>query len=47
MQQQLPAWDFVVLAKPGADRADRRELRASLDRHFARLKTTAGAARNG
>jgi RNase P protein component len=38
MQQQLPPWDFVVLAKPGADRADRRVLRESLDGHFDRLK---------
>jgi ribonuclease P protein component len=43
MQQSLPAWDFVVLAKAGADRADRRLLRESLDGHFERLKAQASA----
>jgi ribonuclease P protein component len=33
----LPPWDFVVLARAGADRAASRELRASLDRHFEQL----------
>jgi ribonuclease P protein component len=33
----LPAWDFVVLAKPGAAAADKAVLRRSLDLHFARL----------
>ena len=41
MQQSLPAWDFVVLAKVGADKTDRRQLRESLDRHFTRLKDQA------
>jgi ribonuclease P protein component len=41
MQQSLPAWDFVVLAKAGSDRADRRLLRESLDRHFTSLKAQA------
>jgi ribonuclease P protein component len=43
-QAALPPWDFVVLARPGADRAERRQLRASLDRHFEQLSTAAGAA---
>ena len=47
MQQSLPCWDFVVMAKTGADRAERRVLRESLDRHFARLKAQAAAARDG
>jgi ribonuclease P protein component len=46
MQQSLPCWDFVVMAKTGADRSERRLLRESLDRHFARLKAVA-AGRNG
>jgi ribonuclease P protein component len=41
----LPPWDFVVLARPGADRADRRLLRASLDRHFEQLSKAANAAK--
>jgi ribonuclease P protein component len=40
----LPAWDFVVLARAGADRAERPALRASLDRHFEQLTKTAAAA---
>jgi ribonuclease P protein component len=47
MQQSLPPWDFVVLAKAGADRAERRALRESLDRHFERLMNIALAGRNG
>lgn len=47
MQQSLPCWDFVVMAKTGADRAERRLLRDSLDRHFSRLKAQATAARDG
>jgi ribonuclease P protein component len=43
-QRALPPWDFVVLARPGADRAPRPELRASLDGHFARLAKAAEAA---
>jgi ribonuclease P protein component len=39
----LPPWDFVVLARPGADRAERRVLRASLDRHFEQLTKAAAA----
>jgi ribonuclease P protein component len=40
----LPSWDFVVLARSGADRAERRALRASLDRHFLQLTKAAAAA---
>jgi ribonuclease P protein component len=46
-QPALPPWDFVVLARPGADRADRRALRASLDRHFAQLAKSAAARSHG
>ena len=47
MHRQLPPWDFVILARPGADRADRRALRDSLDKHFARLTKVALAGRDG
>jgi ribonuclease P protein component len=40
----LPPWDFVVLARPGADRAERTALRASLERHFEQLTKAAAAA---
>jgi ribonuclease P protein component len=43
-QRALPPWDFVVLARPGADRAQRQALRASLDRHFEQLTQAAAAA---
>jgi ribonuclease P protein component len=43
-RRDLPPWDFVVLARAGADRAERRVLRASLDRHFEQLTKTAAAA---
>jgi ribonuclease P protein component len=43
-QRGLPPWDFIVLARAGADRAERRVLRASLDRHFEQLRNAAGAA---
>jgi ribonuclease P protein component len=46
-QPALPPWDFVVLARPGADRAERKVLRASLDRHFDHLTKTALDARHG
>jgi ribonuclease P protein component len=42
--RELPPWDFVVLARPGADRAERKALRASLDKHFAQLTHAARAA---
>jgi ribonuclease P protein component len=41
---ELPPWDFVVLARAGADRAERKALRASLDKHFAQLTNAARAA---
>jgi ribonuclease P protein component len=47
MQQLLPPWDYIVLAKADAERADRRVLRESLDRHFDRLKNIARSTRNG
>jgi len=47
LQRNLPPWDFVVLAKPGAAEADKRSLRASLDQHFVRLRSVAAAATNG
>ena len=47
MQRHLPHWDFVILARPGADRADRRALRDSLDKHFERLAKVALAGRDG
>jgi ribonuclease P protein component len=47
MQPSLPCWDFVVMAKPGADRTERRVLRESLERHFTRLNAQAAAGRNG
>ena len=43
-QRALPPWDFVVLARTGADRTERRILRASLDRHFEQLTKAAAAA---
>ncbi len=48
-QLDLPACDFVVLARPPAAGAERAELRASLDRHFATLarKARAAGARDG
>ena len=46
LQRELPPWDFVVLAKPGAHLADSAALRESLDRHFDRLMKAATAGRN-
>ena len=43
-QRALPRWDFVVLAREGAYKAERAVLRASLDRHFEQLTKTAAAA---
>jgi ribonuclease P protein component len=47
LRRPLPPWDFVVLAKPGAAAADKRTLRTSLDRHFARLHAIAASMSNG
>ncbi|HVS24424.1 MAG TPA: ribonuclease P protein component [Gammaproteobacteria bacterium] len=46
-QRSLPAWDFVVLAKPGAGDGERGALRESLDRHFERLKAQISVGRDG
>lgn len=43
-QGALPAWDFVILARAGAAHAERRALRASLDRHFEQLAKSATVA---
>jgi ribonuclease P protein component len=45
-QTALPPWDFVVLARAGADGAERRALRASLDRHFQQLMKAAAAGQH-
>jgi len=47
LQRNLPSWDFVVLAKPGAAATDRRALHASLQQHFTRLSNVAAAATHG
>jgi len=47
MQQSLPCWDFVIMAKTGAERTEKRVLRESLDRHFTRLKAQASADHHG
>src|SRR4030095_7244468 len=46
MYPSLTWWEFVVMAKPGADHTERRLLRESLERHFTRLQAQA-AGRNG
>ena len=46
-QRSLPPWDFVVLARPGAARTERRILRASLERHFEQLTKAAAAGQHG
>lgn len=46
-QRQLPAWDFVVIAKPNAASSDKGILRDSLDRHFERLTKRAAAEHDG
>jgi ribonuclease P protein component len=45
-QTALPPWDFIVLARTGADKAERRALRASLDKHFEQLTQAAAAQRH-
>jgi ribonuclease P protein component len=45
-QRQLPAWDFVVMAKPGAAAAEKPALRSSLDSHFTRIRNRV-ATRHG
>ncbi|HEX7080984.1 MAG TPA: ribonuclease P protein component [Gammaproteobacteria bacterium] len=44
-QTDLPAMDFVVLARPGAAAASSAALRASLDALFARIGRRAGGSR--
>ncbi|MBN1238058.1 MAG: ribonuclease P protein component [Gammaproteobacteria bacterium] len=46
-QPNLPAWDFVVMARPAAARATADVIRSSLDRHFAHLARRAESRRNG
>jgi len=46
-QKALPAWDFVVMARPGAAAEPSAALRASLDASFDRLARKAGQARHG
>jgi ribonuclease P protein component len=43
LQRHLPPWDFVVLAKADARRAELALLRDSLNRHFERLQRAAAA----
>ena len=43
-QHQLPAADFVVMAKPAAVEAETKELWESLARHWQRLNTEAAAS---
>lgn len=47
LQDSLPTWDFVVMAKPGADASERAPLRESLDGHFERLRAQISVGRNG
>ena len=44
LQHNLPPWDYIVLAKPGAATAASRLLRVSLDEHFTRLRNVAAVA---
>ena len=43
----LPAWDFVVMARGGAPKAENKVLRGSLMRHFKRIARRAKASSNG
>lgn len=47
MQQQMPEWDFVIMAKPLAVTSESLNLRQSLDQHFERLKHKAVVGRDG
>jgi ribonuclease P protein component len=42
----LPCWDFVVLARRDAKGAENRILRESLHQHFTRLMSRAQSARH-
>ena len=44
---ELPAWDFVVMAKAGVPRVENRVLQRSLKAHFRRIARKAEAGRNG
>ncbi|MCA1798432.1 MAG: ribonuclease P protein component [Xanthomonadaceae bacterium] len=45
-QAALEGLDIVVMAKPGADRLDNLELRASLERHYAQLPSRCALSSN-
>jgi len=45
--QELPAWDFVIMAKPDAPAAENEILIESLQRHFARIVRQAASDRHG
>jgi ribonuclease P protein component len=47
LEPDLPPWDFVILAKPGAAAAANTSLRASLEQHLVRLRNAAAATPNG
>ncbi len=44
---ELPAWDFVVMARANAPRAENRVLQQSLKGHFKRIARRAKAGRDG
>ena len=46
-RQDLPAWDFVVMAKRAAPAAENGVLMESLERHFVRIARQAEAERHG
>jgi ribonuclease P protein component len=46
-RKTLPAWDFVVMARPGAAAEPSAALRASLDGHYRKLARRAGASLHG
>ena len=46
-QLELPAWDFVVMAKVGAPREENKVLQRSLKAHFRRIARKAKAGRDG
>ena len=47
LQVDLPAMDFVVLARPEAKHAQLSELRSSLEKHFDRLARRSGSMSHG
>ena len=44
---ELPAWDFVVMARTNAPRAENRVLQQSLKGHFKRIARRAKVGRDG